>query len=251
MTEGIFESLGTTCMEFQQFSCIVHVITDSFPIDTHGLIGWPTIKDNKGKIDAESNHLEINGYKIPFTGMEILEIPPRTRHVIYAYVSNTEQQVGMVPNMHEGLLFGNFLSVNREGRVYAIAINTTSEIIKLRPPTVQLLPVKEINDSDSSKRVKKIFELLDPKTLEHLNDEEIQHIKDLISESPYTFELPGEPLKPTNVITHKIETTSDIPDSPQQSSGISSARLVKSICSLYRCLRLCRWLHFSKRHVYS
>uniref|UniRef100_A0ABD2WZL2 Uncharacterized protein n=1 Tax=Trichogramma kaykai TaxID=54128 RepID=A0ABD2WZL2_9HYME len=200
------------------------------------MIGWPTIKDNKGKIDAESNHLEINGYKIPFTGMEILEIPPRTRHVIYAYVSNTEQQVGMVPNMHEGLLFGNFLSVNREGRVYAIAINTTSEIIKLRPPTVQLLPVKEINDSDSSsvltqakkvqvlscemeiylktERVKKIFELLDPKTLEHLNDEEIQHIKDLISESPYTFELPGEPLKPTNVITHKIETTSDIPAPP-------------------------------------
>ncbi|KAL7289199.1 hypothetical protein TKK_0017140 [Trichogramma kaykai] len=59
-------------------------------------------------------------------------------------------------------------------------------------------------------RVKKIFELLDPKTLEHLNDEEIQHIKDLISESPYTFGLPGEPLKTTNVITHKIETTSDI-----------------------------------------
>ena len=58
-------------------------------------------------------------------------------------------------------------------------------------------------------RATRVFEALDPDTLKDLNEEEIAHIKELIREQPHIFGLPGEQLKATHLVTHKIVTTTD------------------------------------------
>ena len=64
---------------------------------------------------------------------------------------------------------------------------------------------------DEEDRATKVFEALDPNTLKDLNEEEIAHIKELIREQPHIFGLPGEKLKATHVVTHKVVTTTDEP----------------------------------------
>ena len=59
-------------------------------------------------------------------------------------------------------------------------------------------------------RSTRIFELIDPDTLKGLDNEEIEHIKGLINERPHIFRLPGEGLKATHWVTHKIETTANV-----------------------------------------
>ena len=71
-------------------------------------------------------------------------------------------------------------------------------------------PDETTEESLKKERVAKVFELLDPATLKHLNEEEISHIKELIAENPFLFNLPGEKLKATHLVSHKIELASDV-----------------------------------------
>ena len=47
--------------------------------------------------------------------------------------------------------------------------------------------------------------------MEHLNDEERQHVAELIETNYDLFHLPGDPLGKTSAVTHKIQTTDDVP----------------------------------------
>ena len=60
-------------------------------------------------------------------------------------------------------------------------------------------------------RSTRIFELIDPDTLKGLDNEESEHIKGLINERLHMFGLPGEGLKATHLVTHKLETTTNVP----------------------------------------
>ena len=53
----------------------------------------------------------------------------------------------------------------------------------------------------------RIFESIYPDTWKCLDEEEFEHIKELINERSYIFGLPGEKLKAMHLVTHKIETT--------------------------------------------
>ena len=68
-----------------------------------------------------------------------------------------------------------------------------------------------MHSEEETDRAAKIFEAIDPDTLKGLNTEEIQHIQNLIKERPHLFGLPGEKLKATHLVTHKIVTTTNIP----------------------------------------
>ena len=52
---------------------------------------------------------------------------------------------------------------------------------------------------------------LDADTLKDLNSEEIAHIKELINERPHLFGRPGEGLRATHLVTHKLVATTDTP----------------------------------------
>ena len=71
--------------------------------------------------------------------------------------------------------------------------------------------VLRLLSDDMEDQATKVLEALDPDTLKDLNKEEIAHIKELIREQPHIFGLPGEHLKATHLVTHKIVTTIDEP----------------------------------------
>ena len=64
---------------------------------------------------------EIN-LTIPFSKEEQFVIPPNTRQIIYARVLNEEEEAGFVPlqNLGPGLLFGNFVATDKEGKAFFI-----------------------------------------------------------------------------------------------------------------------------------
>ena len=119
-------------------------------------------------------------------------IPPHARQVIYARNQNTGYKIGFAPlhDLGKGLLFGNFVAENKDGKAYALCYNRGDEPVVLSLPLVELEPCEifrfeatELDrvyvlrvftdkDSDSTAR---IFRELDSDTLKGLNDEEIEH----------------------------------------------------------------------------
>ena len=47
--------------------------------------------------------------------------------------------------------------------------------------------------------------------LDHLNQEEKEHVIEIVQEFPDSFYLPGEPLTSTHLVQHKIHTKDEIP----------------------------------------
>ena len=127
-------------------------------------------------------------------------IPPNARQIIYARVLNKEEEAGFVPlqNLGPGLLFGNFVSTNNEGKAYALCYNTSDETLAINTPSVILEPYEyirekdELFDEDSNNgyeevelerasvlgmvseeekdRYTRIFVLIDPHTLKSLDN---------------------------------------------------------------------------------
>ena len=151
-----------------------------------------------------------------------------------------EEKVGFVPlkNLGPKLLFGNFVAKKEEGKAYALCRNVSDEPVRITAPVVTLelceivLEKDEVfstEDNDSCEnetehanilrilsekeadRATRVFEALDSDTLKDLNSEEIAHIKELIGERPRLFGLPGEGLKATHLVTHKLVTATDTP----------------------------------------
>ena len=240
ITPGECVTLGSISMKLNGLSCEAHVVPDNFPIDTDGLLGWDMMTKHGVKVNAANERLETDHSVIPFEREEEFIIPPRTRQVIYARVQNIEERVGFVPlqNLGPKLLFGNFVATNEEGKAYALCYNISDEPVKIAAPVVTLEPCEVVRekdevfgtgDSDSydnesehanvlriisekeANRATRVFEALDPDTLKDLNAEEIAHIKELIRERPHLFGLPGEGLKATHLVTHKVVTTTDTP----------------------------------------
>ena len=221
--------------------CKIHIVPNDFPIETSGLLGWKMLKDFKGKINAQNQCLELSDMIIPFVCNEKYIILPKTRQVIHANVQNPDVQVGHVKlqNIGKGILFGNFIGTNRNGKIYAYILNTTNSVVEIDPPRVSLelcetpfisgdifddvkfqnLQYNEkanifkliLDDDFDKNRAEKVFAELDPDTLKHLNEDEINHIKQLIEENPRIFSLPGEKLQATHLVTHEIKLKSDIP----------------------------------------
>ena len=244
ITPGKSSTLGSTYLSLHNLESKIHIVDNEFPIQTEGLLGYEFIEKYKGKINTERKCLELPGCIIPFIEDEKFIIPPNTRQIIYATVSNPEVQTGYV-EMHDlgkELLFGNFIGTNRNGKIYAYVLNISDKEMTINPPKVTLEPYEfpifpkntEIVDnsdtnifrllanSDSEMnqepdyeqkedRPARIFELLDPCTLSHLNNEEISHVKSLIKNHANIFALPGEKLKATDLITHTINLTSNAP----------------------------------------
>ena len=136
--------------------------------------------------------------------------------------------------MGPGLLFGNFVATNKEGKAYALCYNTSDEMVAINTPSVTLEPYEHIKEKDElfdgdsnngyeeveleranvlrmvleeeKDRPTRIFELIDPDTLKGLDEQEIEHIKELINERPHIFGLSGEQLKATHITLNIVAT---------------------------------------------
>ena len=146
---------------------------------------------------------------------------------------------GGLQNLAKGILFGNFIGKNRNGKIYAFILNISDTVVKIDSPRVSIEPCETtnisrdifdeelfekldydeeanifklvVNDEMDKDRDAKVFAELDPNSLKHSNEEEINHIKQLIEENSRIFSLPGEKLQATHLITHEFKLKSDIP----------------------------------------
>ena len=120
------------------------------------------------------------------------------------------------------------MAENKDGKAYALCYNTGDEPVALSPPLVELEPCKIMREKDdifdedinngfeanelervnvlcvftdkNNDRTTKILREFDPDTLKGLNEQEIEHIKELINERPHLFGLPGEKLRATHLV---------------------------------------------------
>ena len=108
------------------------------------------LSKHEGQVNAGKRCLEINHLTVPFSKEEQFLIPPNTRQIIYARVLNEEEEAGFVPlqNLGPGLLFGNFVATNKEGKAYALCYNTSDETVAINTPSVTLEPYEYIREKD-------------------------------------------------------------------------------------------------------
>ena len=66
-------------------------------------------------------------------------------------------------------------------------------------------------NENSNFKINKIEEVIDKLQLDHLNQEEKEHVIEIVREFPDSFYLPGEPLTSTHLVQHKIYTIEEIP----------------------------------------
>ena len=123
-------TLGRTNISLNGLSCEAHIMPDSFPIDTDELLGWDMLTRHKGRI--------------------------------YARFRNMDEKIGFVPsqNLWLGILFGNFVAENKEGKACALCYNISEESITIKAPTVTLEPCEVMREKDG---------FLD---IDHINDDE-------------------------------------------------------------------------------
>ena len=145
VTPGKTQTLGRAQIPLLKSQCKIHVVPDSFPIDTEGLLGWDVINELSGCIDAAAKHIRLSNIIIPFVVDERISIPSRVRRVIIARVKNNVK-VGWVPlmNLHPKILFGNFIAENHEGEIYAECINVSHEAVEISVPEVELQPCETV-----------------------------------------------------------------------------------------------------------
>ena len=122
VTPGKCLTLGQIHIDLCGLLCEAHIVPDEFPIDTDGLLGLDMLSKYEGQTKAGKTCLEINHLTVPFSKEEQFVIPPNTRQIIYAHVLNEKEEAGFVPlqNLGPGLLFGNFVATNKEGKAYAL-----------------------------------------------------------------------------------------------------------------------------------
>ena len=237
VTAGECYTLGRIRIMLNNLLCVAHIVSNSFPIDEDAIIGWQTLAEHRGIVNSEEQCVDFPEFSIPFMKNETFIIPPRSRKVIYARVQNSDTKMGFVPLMDLGpeILFGNFVAQNRNGKAYALCINISENPVEIIPPAIELQDCETISDDnrllteavldttdgvamlklfsntyddEKNDRATRVLNLMD---LSDLNNEEKEHVRNLVKEMPHLYGLPGEKLKATSLLTHKIITTTDVP----------------------------------------
>ncbi|KAI4477334.1 hypothetical protein M0802_014745 [Mischocyttarus mexicanus] len=230
------KTLGTTYIRMFREDIKFHVVNETFPIRTNGILG--------NEFLASSN--------------ESVCIPSRSSKILYCHVLNSDISEGYLPRFElpAGIFAGEVLVKNNYRKGYFKVCNTTPEVFWLEIPRVELIefkehtlpssgfnayisasetndpglsgilasihkiftdPNKEENSNDiapeakpslQSARAKSVKSLLH---LDHLNLEEARSVMELVNKSADIFHLPGDPLGCTDVLRHRIFTSDNIP----------------------------------------
>lgn len=247
ITDGIIATLGTSIISYLDYNIKFHLVDDDFPISQEGILGMDFLRDAKN-IDFEEQIIRWQGVNIPFSDRETIKIPARTRAVLPIKVCNSETTEGYVPRLNFGkhIYAGEALTITRNGKAYIGIINTNDEEREIVVPNIRLqeveypiaepsiaTPTPEIaqvinkgpnseSRDDKRARVTPITETqaeTDPRDrqitsllrLTHLNKEEAEHVQTLIAEHGDLFRLPNDKLECTDVLSHRIPTTNDLP----------------------------------------
>ncbi|XP_046145387.1 uncharacterized protein LOC123988679 [Osmia bicornis bicornis] len=156
-------------------------------------------------------------------------IKARTRQPIAIDVVNDKLKEGSLPRLTtvDGLYFGEAaVSVNNQGVCHVLAINSLNQDLEFTVPAQELIPFdypcfpeeQDDTDTDSTPNVTtdRVTEILNRLRLDHLSDEEREHVEMIVEEFPERFHLPSDKLQASNYIKHNIPTIDDIPLNTRQ-----------------------------------
>ena len=231
ISEGLVLTDGYIKIKLDGVHCRLNIVSDDFTIKVDGILRVEFLKEQKA-ILSFGDDVPLYGdahSSVPFSNQNAHYLPARTKSLIQISIQNSNRSTGYTPkiNAGPGVLIGECLVTNKNGKTNLFAINTTSEDMNIIIPPIKLegydctlKPVRVIRTTDRSEtkaelqlRINKILELLD---LKDLDQEEGDSIIKLVSEYPCQFHLPNDKLSKTFVITHKIPTIDNIPINVKQ-----------------------------------
>lgn len=244
ITPEVIKTLGTCILNFninqQAYLFKFHIVKDNFPITQHGIIGHNFLKTYQAQIDFSNSWLTINNFRIPLIGTsQKIKLPARSEVLINARVTNSDvfsnfEGICKSIELKPGIMLANVLTQVRNSFCTVSVINLNEDSVEIDSPEVILEPcenedsqaklfqissnVEEESDVHSlasqiipnskSERIKILEALL---RTSHLNSEERQSLVSICQEYNDIFYLPGDVLTSTDLITHKIHTTDDVP----------------------------------------
>ncbi|KYN00136.1 hypothetical protein ALC62_09097 [Cyphomyrmex costatus] len=147
ITNGRIETLGSVEVLVNGYPVKLYVVPDDFPIPQEGHLGAAFLR-GASTINFEQNLLEWRGNKYSFVSSETLVIPARSKIVCYLRVRNDfVTKFGYVPPLSvcEGILIGNAVVTNIDGKAYVQAINTTEESVEILVPYVELQEIESLS----------------------------------------------------------------------------------------------------------
>lgn len=239
ITNEIVRTYGQTLIKLNNKAQNFQIVRDDFPINCDGILGSEFFNSNKAVISFQERAMIVGGRKIPFYE-DLIELPPRSRQLVQVRVSNKALTQGYLPplTLGEGIFAGNALVKCEKGLALIFAINTTDELIKIARPNVQRWEVQEVEEiqgdwdldilskespKEEQQKAKvarvsarectadRFREIMSKVDTEGLNREELEHVENLVAEYQDNFHLEGEKLGHTNIVSHIVETTDDVP----------------------------------------
>ncbi|CAK9834497.1 Retrovirus-related Pol polyprotein from transposon 412 [Anthophora retusa] len=154
----------------------------------------------------------------------VCTIEGRTAKVIQ--ITTTGPEVGYLPRQElaPGVLVFDSLVKSAHGRTHVRVVNTTNDTVSFTVPNVKVQEIAELSDEPNITKPYHIFPIQNPRShrerekeitdtinLDHLNDEEREHVERLIQENGDIFHLQGEKLCKTKIVEHTIPTKDDKP----------------------------------------
>lgn len=223
ITERRILTLGTVNLKLKNKFIEFQVAPPSINLSADGLLSAETFYRLKAEINFENKTLTWGSDRIPFQENDEVIIPKRTRTILKINILNSIQE-GYVPRLKfnsAGIYAGEAVVRNLNGTSYLQVINSSDDDAKIKTPSVELIPFKEIREDEydmipthrvrmltNQQRASRVTELL---RLNHLNDEEQTIVNELIIENADCFHVPEEKLGTTTVLEHKIITRDDVP----------------------------------------
>jgi len=230
ITSGHVETLGSVELIIMDHPVTLYVVPNNFPIAQEGILGSDFLRD-ASSINFTKRHVEWHGNRIPFSSRETIVVPARSQATFYLRVNNPHVKIGYVPRLHvcDGVYLGDAVVTNRDGKAFIRVINTNDIDRELVVPCVDLQELDSVSDKypegevkgtavniirqDKEERPERLQQVL---RLEHLNEDELKHVTELLNKHADLFQLPDEKLGFTNSIEHKIITTDDRPINVKQ-----------------------------------
>lgn len=126
-----------------------HVLPSDASFIQDGILGTEFLIQHRAKINFEENNIQCSNFNIPFNATsQIIPIEPRTVSPFYVVVANPEVKQGYIPRMDyaKGIIIGDALISNDQGKAFLPLFNTTDEKFELPITAVTLQDYNTIDD---------------------------------------------------------------------------------------------------------
>ena len=244
--EKEISTIGTVLVHFTEKPTKFNVMYD-LPIEADALIGKPYFREEKAQISFNHNTLVTQSDPIkpkpfidsnPYLGNRTLSVKStrvfhvraRSRQPIKIEITNQDLREGYLPRVatQKGVYIGEALVTQTNGVCHVLAVNTLSEDVEINIEAQELEPFSyccpaddsdpetDASGSEVDPPVDRVQAILAALRLDHLNEEELNHVRALIEEYPNQFKLPGHKLSSTDRVYHRIPTEDDLPINTRQ-----------------------------------